>query len=104
MRGMRGMRGDAGDAEDAVAFWKNALRFAPSQEQSSCALAKTFLKDFCWRKGGSVNKVLTVNNKTAYFNEKNRRTASPPTVFVVFEDLFAEMKTDCHGSTVKKKC
>ena len=74
-----------GDAEDAVAFLKNALRFAPSQEQSSCALAKNFPEVFCLRKDGSVNKVLSVYNKTAYFNEKNRRTASPPTVFVVFE-------------------
>ena len=46
---------------DAVAFWKK--------------LRKNFPEVFCLRKDGSVNKVLIVYNKTAYFNEKNRRTA-----------------------------
>ena len=76
--GTRGMRGTRGTRS---LFGKSS--------------AKTFLKDFCLRKGGSVNKVLSVYNKTAYFNEKNRRTASPPTVFVVYRLPCAEMKTDC---------
>ena len=46
--------------------------------------------------------MLTVYDKTAYFNEKNRRTASPPTVFVVFEGLLDKIKTDCHGNLDKK--
>ena len=49
------------------------------------SLAKNFPERFLLRKYSSLNKVLSVYNKTAYFNEKNRRTASPPTVFVVFE-------------------
>ena len=64
-------------------------------------LRKNFPEVFCWRKDGSVNKVLTVYNKTAYFNEKNRRTASPPTVFMVFELPCAKMEIDCHGGADK---
>ena len=66
------MRGDAEDAGTRLRFFEKSL-------------AKNFPEVFCLRKDGSVNKVLTVYDKTAYFNEKNRRTASPPTVFVVFE-------------------
>ena len=68
------------------------------------SLAKNFLEVFCLRKDSSLNKVLSVYNKTAYFNEKNRRTASPPTVFCGIWGLIAKMKINCHGSTVKKKC
>ena len=84
MRGTRGTRGCEGTRS---LFGKSS--------------AKTFLKDFCLRKGGSVNKVLSVYNKTAYFNEKIRRTASPPTVFMVFELPCAGMKIDCRRGLEK---
>ena len=45
--------------------------------------------------------MLIVYNKTAYFNEKNRRTASPPTVFVVYGLPCAGMKIGCHGNAVR---
>ena len=66
--------------------------------------AKTFLKSFAIAKFGSLNKVLSVYNKTAYFNEKNRRTAFATDGFYGIWGLIAEMKKGCHGSTVKKKC
>ena len=67
------------------------------------SLAKNFPERFLLRKDGSVNKVLSVYKKTAYFNEKNRRTASPPTVFVVFRLPCAGMKIDCHGCAPNKR-
>ena len=94
-------RGDAGDARGRGRFWEKCTPLRSVARTKFLRARKNFPEVFCWRKGGSVNKVLSVYNKTAYSNEKNRRTASPPTVFMVYGLPCAGMKIGCHGGADK---